>query len=296
MKTCPACQTQYSDDTLSFCLQDGTPLTFGFSGDTPTVVLGETETVVARSGSGARPGPSDPGQSAWQQSQVTHLASQPTGKKSSSVPIAVAATAIGMLLLVGIVGIAAFIYFNKGDRPTNSNVGNSNAKIPGGELNNGALPTPTISPLPTPTSTRPTVSPTPTDSPPPGDDSQTRNDVSQRVYDWKSSLESRDLSGYMGNYADTVDYFSRRNASVGTVRADKARAFALYSSMRVTVSNMSVSVSSSGEVATAAFDKEWTFSGRDTSSGKVRSQLEFRKINGRWLITSEKDLRVYYTR
>lgn len=295
MKTCPACQTQYSDDTLSFCLQDGTPLTFGFAGDTPTVVLGETETVVARSGQGARPGTSDPGQPAWQQSQVTHLAAVPTEKKSSGTMIAIAAAALGMLVVIGLVGVVAIIYFSNGDRPGNSNVGN-NAKIPGGELNNGALPTPTLSPFPSPTSTPPIASPTPTNSPPPTDDSQTRSDVSQRVYDWKSSLESHDLSGYMGNYADTVDYFSRRNASVGTVRADKARAFALYNSMRVNVSNMSVSVSPSGDTATAAFDKEWTFTGRDTSTGKVRSQLEFRKINGRWLITSEKDLRVYYTR
>ena len=29
MKYCPACSSQYSDDTLSFCLQDGTPLEGG---------------------------------------------------------------------------------------------------------------------------------------------------------------------------------------------------------------------------------------------------------------------------
>src|ERR1041385_5694192 len=27
MKTCPKCKKQYSDDSLNFCLEDGTPLT-----------------------------------------------------------------------------------------------------------------------------------------------------------------------------------------------------------------------------------------------------------------------------
>ncbi len=64
--------------------------------------------------------------------------------------------------------------------------------------------------------------------------------------------------------------------------------------MRANISNMDVSVK--GETATATFDKEWTFSGDGSNSGKVRSQLTFRRINGRWLITGERDVRVYHTR
>jgi len=66
--------------------------------------------------------------------------------------------------------------------------------------------------------------------------------------------------------------------------------------MNVNISNMTVTVGTAGDTATAVFDKEWTFVGSGTSSGKVRSKLEFRKINGKWLITSERDVKVYYTR
>lgn len=302
MKTCPACKTQYSDDTLSFCLQDGTPLVAGFASDTPTVVLGETETVAARKGDHINVPVGESGSNAWQQSQVTHVATMRPERQGSNTPIAVAATAVGMLLLVGVVGIAAWIYFRNSGQPPVQN-SNNTANIPGGELNNGTFPTPQMSPFATPSSTtRPPATPltngTVNTLPPPttGNDEQSRGEVSQRVYDWKSMLESRNFNAYMGNYADTVDYYRRQNASIGTVRADKARAFSLYSSMRVNVSNMNVSVGPTGETATAVFDKEWAFSGRDTSSGKVRSQLTFRKFGGRWLITGERDLKVYYTR
>jgi ketosteroid isomerase-like protein len=296
MKICPACKTQYSDDTLIYCLQDGTPLAGAFESNNPTVVLADAETVVARQNVTT----GDAQTSGWQPSQVTYVATPKGEKKGSTTAIAVAATVIGMLVLVGVIGIAALVYFKNLDGQLVNNVANAN--VPGGGTGNLALPTPQISPLAAPTQTRPTATPPASNTgdlatpPPTGDLSRAKSEVSQRVYDWKSMLESRDLNGYMGNYADTVDYYSKRNAVIGAVRSDKARAFKLYSSMRFDVSNMTVSIGATGDTATAAFDKEWSFTGRDTSSGKVRSQLDFRKINGRWLITAEKDLRVYYTR
>jgi hypothetical protein len=40
MKKCPQCGRDYNDDTLSFCLDDGSELLFGpSSGESPTVIL-----------------------------------------------------------------------------------------------------------------------------------------------------------------------------------------------------------------------------------------------------------------
>ena len=61
------------------------------------------------------------------------------------------------------------------------------------------------------------------------------------------------------------------------------------------IGNVDVNVGASGETATASFDKEWVFEGARRSTGKVRQQLQFRRISGQWLITSESDVRVYYT-
>lgn len=284
MKTCPACQSQYSDDTLQYCLQDGTPLTGGAVTETPTVVLGETETVAARQASG------------WQRSQVTRLA-EPLPAKGSNTAVVIAATAVGMLVIFGVIAVVGWMVFRNYDQPGSSNNTSNSKNIPGGLVTNVATTTPRQTGLPSPVPTGATA-PTPMPTVPDDyvDDAAAKSEVSERVSNWNSSLGSHDLNAYMANYADTVDYYSRRGISSSSVRADKARAFSLYSSMRMNVSNMSVTVGPSGETATATFDKEWSFSGRDTSSGKVRSELKFRKTGSRWLITGERDVKVYYTR
>lgn len=282
MKTCPACRTQYSDDTLQFCLQDGTPLVGGPSGETPTVVLGETETVVT-SGRGSAP-------TAWPQSQVTHVATGVLEPKRPNTAIAVVATICGMLVLFGIIGAAVWIFLLDPGRQVAQN---SNANVTGGVANNTAPGTKASPATNSASSPVRTVDPP---SPPPVDDSQVRSEVSQRLTSWKSRAESLDLNGYMGHYAGTVDYYRKSGASSAFVRADKLRAFSRYSSMRVNLSNMSVSTDPSGQEATVTMDKEWDFQGNGTSSGKVRQLMRLRKINGQWLITAEKDLKVYYTR
>ncbi len=46
MKRCPECRRDYYDDTLSFCLEDGTPLVYGVSADEPaTATLSEPPAV-----------------------------------------------------------------------------------------------------------------------------------------------------------------------------------------------------------------------------------------------------------
>ena len=46
MKHCPACGTQYTDNTIRFCLQDGSSLVESRETGTPTVPSDETPTVI----------------------------------------------------------------------------------------------------------------------------------------------------------------------------------------------------------------------------------------------------------
>ena len=41
MKRCPECRRDYYDDTLSFCLSDGTELVYGLVDEPPTAILSE---------------------------------------------------------------------------------------------------------------------------------------------------------------------------------------------------------------------------------------------------------------
>lgn len=53
MKRCPECRRDYYDDTLSFCLEDGTPLLHGVSADEPaTAILSDAGVIVSGFSSG----------------------------------------------------------------------------------------------------------------------------------------------------------------------------------------------------------------------------------------------------
>src|SRR5258706_15483435 len=108
MKICPACKTQYSDDTLKYCLQDGTLLEVGAESDMPTVALDEAETIAARTGQNRVNVPvSDTDLPSWQQSQVTRIGTPapPTRRSNASVIVIAAVVLVfGLLSVVAVVG------------------------------------------------------------------------------------------------------------------------------------------------------------------------------------------------
>ncbi len=271
MKTCPACQTQYTDDTLQFCLQDGTPLAYTRQSDTPTAVLKDSPS--------------------WQQSQATHVAATHP-QKGSKMAIVVAATVLVMLVLFGAVGVGAWLYFRNPQTETANNI-SVKANIPTQIPNTNVRPpsTPQTSPYATSQSTRTANTSLQAD-----DESQAQKEVSQRLISWKSSAESLNLDEYMAHYAGIVDYYKRNGASLAFVRADKLRAFTRYDSINIKLTNISISADPTGQEATVTFDKEWNFEGNRNSSGKVKQLMKLRKINEQWLITAEKDVKVYFTR
>lgn len=288
MKNCPTCGTQYTDTTLRYCLQDGATLVDPLETDTPTVAFPETPTIAARR--------DDSQVTSWRNEEATQIASARPRERKSGVAISLIAAAAVILLIFGAGAIGLWIYLTSGRvSPGNiaANTSNINGSVPTNQGSYFPTPVATASPTRQPTST---VTPPAFPTPPAADSDQARREVSQSIYSWKSMAESRDLRAYMDNYADTVDYYRRAGASREFVRTDKARAFRMYDSMRVEITNISVTVDESGTTATAVFDKEWDFRGERTSSGKVQQQLRLRNQNGRWLITGERDLRVYYTR
>lgn len=288
MKICPNCQTQYTDDTLRFCLQDGAPLeisqatrqpTFSMSGDEMQTVARRVDEDVTR---------------VREQSEATRVSTSTEKSGGSNLAVAIGALAGVLLLLAGAAAIGIWLYLRDPAIPSSNNSQNTNP----GNLNSSITPTPTgKAPTPSPTQTPATNSGSPAIATPTPDVDKgaASRDISRQINAWKSHAESGNLDSQMQTYAPTVDYYRRRGASREFVRADRARAYRLFDSMSITVSDVSVSVDDSGATATAVFDKEWVFDGARRSTGKVRQQLQFRKINGQWLITGERDLKVYYT-
>lgn len=293
MKICPSCQSRYTDDTLQFCLQDGTPLAAGEENQTsaPTVAFNsEPETVV-------KPRETEKMQFDLQNTRESQTWDQPANSanydqpQKSNTALIVITTILTMLLVFGAAGIGAWLYFSNDDKPLARNA-NSKASFPTNaerNINSSASLSPEASVTPTEEKT-PSPTPKPDINP-----EQIKKEVSDTVYSWKSLAESRNLPAYMSKYADTIDYYNKKGASISTVRADKQKAFTIYDIIEIDLSNFRVTTDDSGEKATAVFDKEWYFEGNNKSSeGKVQTQLQLRKIGGTWKITGERDLKVYY--
>ena len=92
MKYCPSCQIVYADDTLRFCLQDGTGLLESVdNAPAPTVDFSERETVIRQ-----KPMTSD-----WQPNRVTQGANIEKEAKKSYTFLAIIITALVMCLVFG---------------------------------------------------------------------------------------------------------------------------------------------------------------------------------------------------
>jgi len=293
MKQCPNCQTTYADDSLQFCLQDGTPLAAVPNQNSPDDYDTESETLVAPKR--VEPIRFEPpsyyqtNQESWQPNQPV-IVEQHAPKKTNTAMVVILSV-LGTVLLLGLGGLGAWLYFNNKKTEVAVNINTapqnrlSNATAANNQNANANLAAPS-----------PTITPTAQPMLKPEQVKAISNDVTNVVNDWKDSTENGDLDAHINQYADTVDYYKAGRVNISRVRADRERAFATYDSISINLDNVKVTPDASGEKATVVLDKEWDFEGVEkVSSGKVQQQLTLGKINGSWKITGEKDLKVYYT-
>lgn len=196
-------------------------------------------------------------------------------------------TVLGTLLLLGLGGLSVRLLFGTKSDP-----------VSGASNNSGALIEPSPSArqtarLPDAPAQRPTVSTYP--EVPLLDTSLLTREVRGTLEDWAGATRAHDLDSQMTYYADTVDpYFKRRNVSAAEVRANRSVAFTRYYKLDVQLSNINVVLDPSGTQATTTFDKTFAFEGEKYFSGSVKSELWLTKVGSRWLITGERDIKVYY--
>ncbi len=322
MKQCPSCRTNYTDDSLQFCLQDGTALVEIAAPSQQTNTYDDAPTVISpRQVEPIRIDVPDSEWQSWEETkrentppvetvvnqpvqieptrsrpvQIEPVMNQPIRNEpapaKSGTTSTVLLTVLGMLGLLAIAGIGGWLYLNnkKPEVAVNidTNAANSRSGNAAGnrESNaNIATPTPKIVSTPIPKATLNS------------EQAQTVTDeVETTVDEWKAASENLDLDAHLSNYAPTVDYYRGGKTSLAKVRADKQRAYSQFDSITFNITNIKVTPDASGEKATAIFDKQWTFEGANkTSTGKVQQLLTLSKIEGKWKITGEKDLKVYY--
>ncbi len=136
-------------------------------------------------------------------------------------------------------------------------------------------------------------------SSPVADQSTSSADVEIRNFmeGWAQTSRNRDIDAHLQYYADTLDfYYNRTMVPSSKVREDRTRAFAKFNYLSVQLSNINIQLDSTGQRATVTFDKTFDFRGDNNAffNGSVQSLLALTKLGGSWLITGEKELKVYY--
>jgi ketosteroid isomerase-like protein len=112
--------------------------------------------------------------------------------------------------------------------------------------------------------------------------------------EWIAATNARDINKQMGFYNQQVNAFYRaRDVSLDSVRADKARAYERADSINVRAGIPQISLSPDGLTATMRFRKQYNIAGGgEDRSGEVVQELRWRRVNGKWRIISERDVRV----
>lgn len=295
MKICSQCQTTYTDDSLQFCLQDGTPLKFvtaTIAQNSTEVWNSEPETVIKQNNNQIRfdlPQQPTTQPQNYQTNQITNFQPDPPKKSKLWLFLLVGLLGVSVIGVLGVAGVMMFM--NSGTTVVQNN---SNSVQTNSTNNNSANvnATPTTTPTPTPTP-KPTLKPAEIES--------AKKEAESTIYAWKTAAENNNLDTNLSNYADTVDYYKGGKINKTKLRASKEPAYKRYDTITINVSNMKVSVDPTGEKATVTFDKEWDFTGVDKdgnevfNTGKVNQQITLTKVNGKWKISAEKDVKVYYS-
>jgi len=292
MKRCPTCQRAYTDDSLSFCLQDGTQLvrlseptpsdpqaTLILEGGTvdqplpPTVLAGRRETSETTKPAATVPNTAGSG---------THTQAPP---KTQSTVTVVALTVIATILLLGLGGAGAWLLLR--DKSDNKN-GATNTARAGSDSQNNASPSSSTNR----NGAKASSSPSPAASVSTVDVAAARKEIAGTLNAWADSIKSKDINAHMKYYAATLGtYYSRSNVSADVVRADRERAFSKYTTLDIQITNLKIEIDPNGQRAVATFDKSFDFRGEKNFSGSGPNRFSFEKTGGVWRITGEKDLK-----
>jgi ketosteroid isomerase-like protein len=287
MKQCPVCGRTYGDDTLNFCLQDGVALNTASNAepfDPEATIVDPTRA------HRTEPAATEPlkWQSQTQQNGTltTRYEGAPTteglnGGRRKNTWLVVLLSVAGTLVVLALGGLGVWLMMS--GRKDQIATGNSVENRP---------PAPAASPRVSPTAPRPIVQPTVEKA---VDDPGTRQSIMDTINGWANATRSRDSAARMAFYADRVDpYYLKSNVSSGLVKAESERAYSMFSTVDIQLNNMKIDVDPAGDKAVVTFDKSWNFDGSRQSSGAVQQRLWLQRFGDRWLITGEKDLKVYY--
>jgi hypothetical protein len=268
MKVCPKCHSTFTDDTLSFCLTDGTPLVSTGTASFSSSEFSSADTIFESDATLQNPlAHVTDSQSFSQPTQLLTVTEVPSERGGGSRPKTAIYSVLATLLVLGVLGGGGWYFFKDNFRqamdPPHDVIKSDEAKK-------------VASPL------------TPEQA------AQIQKEVQDFLNSWKASIEKRDLNDQMRHYAKTVETFYRdSDKDQNSVRAERQKAIERFDTLNLDLTNITVSTESE-RFAKVVFDKTWVFRGKDRfSSGSVQQEMGLVKSDGKWYIVIEKDLQIY---
>ncbi|MEQ1763163.1 MAG: nuclear transport factor 2 family protein [Pyrinomonadaceae bacterium] len=281
MKYCPSCLNQYTDLTLKFCLQDGTPLSV--MPQKPPQKQSTIDTVAFSQPITETSFLPTTGFRVEQQNRTQHNVrpeAVKTAKRSNRALVALAV--IVPVATLSVAGIGSGWYLLK-DRLAAM----LEQKETQQEDQMSAAPVPAASAVPETMKVN--------DPPVSTDAEAVRAEIANLVEQWKDLTEGHNAEELSQMYGEKVDYLGKSGTTTAEVRSSLQKIFDEYNEIDVNITNMSVAVDAEGTAATALFDNEWDYEANPKlASGKAHTKLHFQRADSDWKIVSERQLKIYY--
>ncbi len=270
MKRCLQCNQTYVDETLKYCLLDGSQL-IGIPSniDDPTLAMHS-------------PPPSQSVATATSQFQAPTQSPPPTIPPDfvrNGVSPFFAYLAIGLLALIAGGGIVWWSQKGSGVQ-----IANNSVEAPNKSRETENIKTNQPSNQPSPSTTK-DVS-----TPPSQDSSPLANEAKAALNGWVQTLTDRDFEKHMLYYADRLDiYNKKRDVDISYVRGENLKLFNKYSQFGLKIRNVNAAVTTNGQVITT-FESVYDFRGDNAVHSGVDhgTEMRWKSIDGMWKIVSEK--------
>lgn len=267
MKICPKCNSTYTDETLNFCLTDGEPLVAEelleeYRSSEKSASWQNAKTLIDQRFSGDFRHTTASNEA----SATTEFSTQEArniAPQSNKFLYSIIAVLLAAILIFGIYAI----FFKDSNGNTSTSLSNSP----------NSTPKHTIVELTA------------------EQQAQVKKEITDFLESWRSTNEKKDADAHLAHYANVLEiYYGESNKDKNHVLADRLRAYKKYDSISMQIDNVKITPESM-ESATVVFDKSWTMKNAEkTSTGSVQQEMHISKQNGKWLIDSEKDIKVYF--
>jgi ketosteroid isomerase-like protein len=290
MKRCPKCNSQYSDPSLNFCLQDGASLVSPNQSSIDTVAFRQPVTAEKLFITQEFPPPVNSTVQIPAAAEKEPPAVQPVQKKSGAGMIA--GFVVMPLLLLLTAGVGGGWWYLSAQKNVSEKSSFTPAAANLSPESNSAGPKQDVSPsVPVPAKPEDNNKPAA-----PVSMDVARKQVGDVIETWRLAAQGHKAAEYVALYGDKVEYFDEHGVTPNQIRARMQKIFDGYSEIDIELTNMVIAIDAEGDAATALFDKEWSYEASPKlSEGKAHVKLHLRKAGTQWKIIAEEYLKTYYT-